>query len=98
MDVLSKMQASYYCPPVGKHRNASGKLPDKIKNLKYQVKKKVAGSWATSCSESSFAPSENRVIHPARFTGNNYKLIAVLRILMKSLKIWNLNFPLSILS
>jgi len=41
------MQESYYCPPAGKHRNASGKLPDKIKNIKYQVKKKATGSWAT---------------------------------------------------
>ncbi|XP_071571495.1 uncharacterized protein [Temnothorax nylanderi] len=60
---------SYYCPPVGKHRNASGKLPDKIKNIKYQVKKKAAGSWETH-SESSFVSSENRITHPAKFAGS----------------------------
>ncbi|XP_071576808.1 uncharacterized protein [Temnothorax nylanderi] len=38
---MSFVQESYYCPPVEKHRNASGKLPDKVKNIKYQVKKKL---------------------------------------------------------
>jgi len=52
------MQESYYCPPVGKHKNASGKLLDKIKNIKYQVKKKAADSWTTSHSESSFVSSQ----------------------------------------
>nr|XP_012215648.1 PREDICTED: uncharacterized protein LOC105668052 [Linepithema humile] len=59
---------SYYCPPAGKHRNASGKLPDKIKNIKYQVKKKAAGSWAIS--ESSSIPSEDRITHCAKFAGS----------------------------
>lgn len=74
------MQESYYCPPIGKHRNASGKLPDKIKNIKYQVKKRTAGSWGTehSRSESSFVLSENRITHPAKFAGNNCKSIALL--------------------
>lgn len=72
---LSKMQGSYYCPPAGKHKNASGKLPDKIKNIKYQIKKKAAGSWETFLSESSFVPSETRITHPAKFAGNNYKSI-----------------------
>ncbi|KMQ88400.1 hypothetical protein RF55_12125, partial [Lasius niger] len=63
-------KGSYYCPPTGKHKNASGKLPDKIKNIKYQIKKKAAGSWETSLSESSFVPSETRITHPAKFAGS----------------------------
>ncbi|XP_026828146.1 uncharacterized protein LOC105286608 isoform X2 [Ooceraea biroi] len=61
---------TYYCPPAGNHRNASGKLPDKIKNIKYQVKKRAASSWATSRSESFFVPSENKITHPAKFAGS----------------------------
>jgi len=69
----SEMQESYYCPPVGKHRNASGKLPDKIKNIKYQVKKRAAGSWTTSHSKSSSVSSEDQIIQSVKFAGNNYK-------------------------
>lgn len=72
---FKKMQESYYCPPAGKHKNASGKLPDKIKNIKYQIKKKAAGSWRTSLSESFFVSNETRITHPAKFAGNNYKSI-----------------------
>jgi len=69
----SEMQESYYCPPVGKHRNASGKLPDKIKNIKYQVKKRAAGSLTTSHSESSCVSSKDQIIQSVKFAGNNYK-------------------------
>ncbi|XP_012534501.1 uncharacterized protein LOC105835600 [Monomorium pharaonis] len=68
---LCETKESYYCAPVGKYRNASEKLPDKVKNIKYQVKKKGAGSWATSRSESSFVPSEGRITHPVKLAGNN---------------------------
>jgi len=73
------LQESYYCPPSGKHRNASGKLPDKIKNIKYQVKKRAAGSWSISRSEASSLPSENRITHFPKLTGNNCKSVILLR-------------------
>ncbi|XP_071573280.1 uncharacterized protein [Temnothorax nylanderi] len=61
---------TYHCPPVGKHRNATGKLPDKVRNIKYRIKKRNAGSWVTSRSQ-SFVPSENRITRSAKLTGSS---------------------------
>jgi len=67
-----EIKETYYCPPAGKHKNASGKLPDKIKNIKYQVKKRSAGSWTTSHTEYSFVPGEGRITYSAKFAGNKF--------------------------
>ncbi|XP_011699846.1 PREDICTED: uncharacterized protein LOC105457091 [Wasmannia auropunctata] len=61
---------SYYCPPVGKHRNALGKLPDKIKNIKYQIKKAANPSTSYSGTISSFAQNERQITHPAKLVGS----------------------------
>lgn len=34
------LQSIYYIPPDNAHRNAQGKLPNKIKNIKYSLRKK----------------------------------------------------------
>ncbi|XP_024886201.1 uncharacterized protein LOC112463825 [Temnothorax curvispinosus] len=61
---------SYYCPPICKHRNASGKLPDKIKNIKYQVKKATNCSAASCSKGSSFIRSQEQITHPAKLKGS----------------------------
>ncbi|XP_043479151.1 uncharacterized protein LOC122510795 isoform X1 [Leptopilina heterotoma] len=57
----------YYNPPDIAHRNAFGKLPNKIKNIKYQLAKQGSGCPSTSGTEST----KLKFTEPSQLTGSS---------------------------
>lgn len=72
MKIYCIPQAIYYIPPDTTHRNAQGKLPNKVKNIKYNLQKKDAGTVHLSPSsvQCVLEPlGRTKIINPAKLEG-----------------------------
>ncbi|XP_024870401.1 uncharacterized protein LOC112453728 [Temnothorax curvispinosus] len=69
----SEDPAIYYIPPDTTHRNAQGKLPNKVKNIKYNLQKKDAGTFhfpSSSMQCVSEALERTKITKPAKLEGS----------------------------
>ncbi|XP_011859037.1 PREDICTED: uncharacterized protein LOC105556553 [Vollenhovia emeryi] len=66
----SEDPAIYYIPPDKTHRNAQGKLPNKVKNIKHNLKKKGAGTLSSSPVQCTLEIlKKSKIIEPAKLEG-----------------------------
>ncbi|XP_071580195.1 uncharacterized protein [Temnothorax nylanderi] len=66
----SEDPAIYYIPPDKTHRNAQGKLPNKVRNIKYNLQKKNAGTLPSASVQHAFdALGKIKITAPAKLKG-----------------------------